>query len=150
MIGAAGIEAEPIWATLLAKALEGKNVKDLLSNVGAGGSGPAAGAATAAGGAAAAADAPAAEEKKEEEKEESDDDMVRGLPSVGYTSRLTCCCIGFRSLRLISADSMSFFVAMLFRLHRIAALHATTQAAGSALPLLPHCIHYTLAHTKRL
>ncbi|KAI9437979.1 60S acidic ribosomal protein P1 [Lactarius indigo] len=65
---AAGVELEPIWATLLAKALEGKNVKDLLSNVGAGGGGPAVG-------------APAAgvEEKKEEEKEESDDDMGFGL-----------------------------------------------------------------------
>ncbi|KAL4243678.1 ribosomal protein P1/P2 family protein [Abortiporus biennis] len=77
---AANIEVEPIWATLLAKALEGKNVKDLLSNVGAGA--PAAGGvAAAAGGAAAggaAAEAPK-EEEKEEEKEESDDDMGFGL-----------------------------------------------------------------------
>ena len=75
---AASVELEPIWASLLAKALEGKNVKELLSNVGAGGAGPAA--APAAGGAAAggaAAEAPKEEEKKEEEKEESDDDMVR-------------------------------------------------------------------------
>ncbi|KAH9025715.1 60S acidic ribosomal protein P1 [Lactarius deliciosus] len=77
---AAGTELEPIWATLLAKALEGKNVKDLLSNVGAGGGAPAVGAPAAGGGGggAAAADAPA-EEKKEEEKEESDDDMGFGL-----------------------------------------------------------------------
>ncbi|KAF8717461.1 60s Acidic ribosomal protein, partial [Rhizoctonia solani] len=78
--GAAGIELEPIWATLLAKALEGKNVKDLLSNVGGGGA-PAAGAAApaaAAAGGAAPAEA-AKEEKKEEEKEESDDDMGFGL-----------------------------------------------------------------------
>ncbi|KAI0260069.1 60s acidic ribosomal protein-domain-containing protein [Gloeopeniophorella convolvens] len=76
---AAGVELEPIWASLLAKALEGKNVKDLLSNVGAGGGAPAVGApAAAAGGAAASAEAPA-EEKKEEEKEESDDDMGFGL-----------------------------------------------------------------------
>lgn len=76
LTSAAGAEVEPIWATLLAKALEGKNLKDLLSNVGAGGAAPAAGApaAAAAGG---AGDAPAEEEKKEEEKEESDDDMVR-------------------------------------------------------------------------
>ncbi|TBU23449.1 60s acidic ribosomal protein-domain-containing protein [Dichomitus squalens] len=77
---AASIELEPIWASLLAKALEGKNVKELLSNVGAGGAGPAA--APAAGGAAAggaAAEAPKEEEKKEEEKEESDDDMGFGL-----------------------------------------------------------------------
>ena len=53
-------------------------MKDLLSNVGAGGGAPAVGAPAAGGGgggAAAAAEAPA-EEKKEEEKEESDDDMV--------------------------------------------------------------------------
>ncbi|CAE6484197.1 unnamed protein product [Rhizoctonia solani] len=77
---AAGIEVEPIWATLLAKALEGKNVKDLLSNVGGGGA-PAAGGAPA-GAAAGGAAAPAEEkkeEKKEEEKEESDDDMGFGL-----------------------------------------------------------------------
>ena len=75
---AAGVELEPIWATLLAKALEGKDVKELLSNVGSGGGAPAAGVASAAGGGAApAAEAPAEEKKKEEEKEESDDDMVR-------------------------------------------------------------------------
>ncbi|KAB5592678.1 hypothetical protein CTheo_3878 [Ceratobasidium theobromae] len=78
---AAGVELEPIWATLLAKALEGKNVKDLLSNVGGGGA-PAAGAAApaapAAGGDGGAGE-PAKEEKKEEEKEESDDDMGFGL-----------------------------------------------------------------------
>lgn len=34
LTNAANVELEPIWATLLAKALEGKNVKDLLSNVG--------------------------------------------------------------------------------------------------------------------
>ena len=53
------------------QALEGKDVKDLLSNVGSGGGA----AAPAAGG---AADAPA-EEAKEEEKEESDEDMGFGL-----------------------------------------------------------------------
>lgn len=75
---AAGTPVEPIWATLLAKALDGKNVKEILTNIGsgAGGAAAAAPAAAAAGGAAAAADAPAAEEKKkEEEKEESDDDV---------------------------------------------------------------------------
>ena len=74
---AAGVELEPIWASLLAKALEGKNVKELLSNVGAGGAAPAAGGAAPAAAAGGAADAPKEEEKKEEEKEESDDDMVR-------------------------------------------------------------------------
>ncbi|KAJ5709986.1 60S acidic ribosomal protein P1 [Penicillium malachiteum] len=69
-------EVEPIWATIFAKALEGKDIKELLTNVGSGG--PAAPAAAAAGGAAAPAEA-AVEEKKEEEKEESDDDMGFGL-----------------------------------------------------------------------
>ncbi|CAA9964172.1 RPP1A Ribosomal protein L12E L44 L45 RPP1 RPP2 [Pyrenophora tritici-repentis] len=81
LIKAAKIEdVEPIWTSLFAKALEGKDVKDLLLNVGSGGgAAPAAGAA--AGAAAGGADAaePAAEEKKEEEKEESDDDMGFGL-----------------------------------------------------------------------
>ncbi|TGZ84149.1 ribosomal protein 60S [Ascodesmis nigricans] len=79
LIKAANVaDVEPIWATLFAKALEGKDVKDLLLNVGSGG--PAAPAA--AGGAAPAAAgeaAPAAEEKKEEEAEESDEDMGFGL-----------------------------------------------------------------------
>ncbi|CAE6341903.1 unnamed protein product [Rhizoctonia solani] len=104
LTSAAGIELEPIWATLLAKALEGKNVKDLLSNVGGGGA-PAAGAAAPAAAAALSSRArlglhekhvlgpdpyqycnttalsaeAAKEEKKEEEKEESDDDMGFGL-----------------------------------------------------------------------
>ncbi|KAL4990503.1 60s acidic ribosomal protein-domain-containing protein [Aspergillus navahoensis] len=71
-------EVEPIWTSIFAKALEGKDIKDLLTNVGsAGAAAPAAGgAAPAAGGDAAA---PAAEEKKEEEKEESDEDMGFGL-----------------------------------------------------------------------
>lgn len=76
------MELEPIWATLLEKALAGKNVKELLLNVGAGGGAPAAGSAAPAAGGAAAAEAPKEEEKKEEEKEESDDDMVRFLACV--------------------------------------------------------------------
>ncbi|GAW13000.1 hypothetical protein ANO14919_023760 [Xylariales sp. No.14919] len=78
LIKAAGVaDVEPIWTQLFAKALDGKDVKDLLSSVGSGGgaaAGPAAGGAAGA----AAADEPAAEEK-EEEKEESDDDMGFGL-----------------------------------------------------------------------
>lgn len=75
---AAEVELEPIWAALLTKALEGKNVKELLSNVGSGGGGPAQ---SVGGGGGATGGAPAdaaekEEEKKEEEKEESDDDMV--------------------------------------------------------------------------
>ncbi|GAA5891008.1 hypothetical protein JCM3775_005766 [Rhodotorula graminis] len=75
---AANVEVEPIWASLLAKALEGKDVKELLTNVGAGGAAPAAGASS--GGAAAGGAAEEAkEEAKEEDKEESDDDMGFGL-----------------------------------------------------------------------
>jgi large subunit ribosomal protein LP1 len=72
-------DVEPIWAQLFARALEGKDVKDLLTNVGSGGG--AAAAAPAAGGAAAGGDAAAEEKKeeKEEEKEESDEDMGFGL-----------------------------------------------------------------------
>ncbi|GME33002.1 60s acidic ribosomal protein [Neofusicoccum parvum] len=71
-------DVEPIWTSLFAKALEGKDVKELLLNVGSGG--PAA-AAPAGGAAAAGGDAPEAakEEAKEEEKEESDEDMGFGL-----------------------------------------------------------------------
>ncbi|MCJ1313330.1 60S acidic ribosomal protein P1 [Agyrium rufum] len=75
-------EVEPIWATLFAKALEGKDVKDMLLNVGSGGGAAAAAPSGGAGGAAAATgDAPAEEKKeeKEEEKEESDEDMGFGL-----------------------------------------------------------------------
>jgi len=75
---AANVDIEPIWASLLAKALEGKNVKELLSNVGSGGGGPAP-AVGGGGGGGAPADAPAKEEEKEEEKEESDEDMGFGL-----------------------------------------------------------------------
>lgn len=80
ILKAANVDVEPYWPGLFAKALEGINVKDLITNIGSGvGSG---GGAPAAGGAAAAA-APAAaekkEEKKEEEPEESDDDMGFGL-----------------------------------------------------------------------
>lgn len=79
ILKAAGVDVEPYWPGLFAKALESCNVKDLITNVGSGvGAAPAAGAA-----APAAGGAPAAEEKKEEKKEEeeevSDDDMGFGL-----------------------------------------------------------------------
>ena len=62
------------------QALDGKNVKDMLLNVGSGG-GAAAAPVTAGGAAGGSADAPAEEKKeeKEEEKEESDEDMGFGL-----------------------------------------------------------------------
>ncbi|ERF76045.1 60S acidic ribosomal protein P1 [Endocarpon pusillum] len=82
LIKAAGVsDVEPIWASLFAKALEGKDVKDLLLNVGSGGgaAAPAAGGAAAGGAGGATEEAPKEEEKKEEEKEESDEDMGFGL-----------------------------------------------------------------------
>ncbi|KAI8348952.1 60s acidic ribosomal protein-domain-containing protein [Mortierella sp. GBAus27b] len=77
LLKGANVEVESIWVSLFAKALEGKDVASMLSNVGSGGAAPAA-----AGGAAAAAGGAAAEEKKEEKeeaKEESDEDMGFGL-----------------------------------------------------------------------
>lgn len=71
ILKAAEVKVEPYWPGLFAKALEGLNLKSMITNVGSG-----VGAAPAAGGAAPAA-APAAaakEEKKEEKKEESEDE----------------------------------------------------------------------------
>lgn len=79
ILKAANVDIEPYWPGLFAKALEGINVKDLITNIGSGvGSGGGAAPAAAAAGAAPAA-AEKKEEKKEEEPEESDDDMGFGL-----------------------------------------------------------------------
>lgn len=74
---AANVDVEPYWPSLFAKALEGINVKDLITSIGSGvGAAPA--------GAVAAAAAPVAavekkeEKKKEESEEEEDDDMGFG------------------------------------------------------------------------
>lgn len=76
---AANVDVEPYWPGLFAKALEGVNVKDLITNIGSGvGGAPAAGGAAPAA-AAAAPEAAKKEEKKESEPEESDDDMGLGL-----------------------------------------------------------------------
>ncbi|TKA27202.1 60S acidic ribosomal protein P1 [Salinomyces thailandicus] len=72
-------DVEPIWSQLFAKALEGKDVKELLTNVGGGGAPAAVAAAPAAAAPAAGGDAAPAAEKKAEEKEESDEDMGFGL-----------------------------------------------------------------------
>jgi large subunit ribosomal protein LP1 len=63
-----------IWASLLAKAFEGKDVRDLLSDVGSGRGAPTAGTAPVT-----AASGVPKEEAKDEESEGSDDDMVRML-----------------------------------------------------------------------
>ncbi|KAI8776394.1 60S acidic ribosomal protein P1 [Biomphalaria glabrata] len=82
LLKAAGVSVEPYWPGLFAKALDGMNVKDLITNVGSSaGSAPAAAAAPAPA-AAAASKAPAEEKKKEAKKEESDhsdEDMGFGL-----------------------------------------------------------------------
>jgi len=74
VVKAAGVAVEPFWPGLFASALEGTDVKALITTIGSGmGSGGAAAGGAAAGGAADAA--PAEEEKKEESEEESDSDM---------------------------------------------------------------------------
>ncbi|XP_055920324.1 60S acidic ribosomal protein P1 [Eupeodes corollae] len=80
ILKAANVDIEPYWPGLFAKALEGINIKDLITNIGSGvGAAPAAGGAAADTGAAAAPAEAKKEEKKEEEPEESDDDMGFGL-----------------------------------------------------------------------
>nr|P27464.1 RecName: Full=Large ribosomal subunit protein P1; AltName: Full=60S acidic ribosomal protein P1; Short=A1 [Polyorchis penicillatus]AAA29791.1 A1 acidic ribosomal protein [Polyorchis penicillatus] len=69
IISAANVNVEPYWPGLFA--LEGKNIGDLICNVGS--SGPAAGAPAA--GAAGGAVEEKKEEKKAESEDESDDDM---------------------------------------------------------------------------
>lgn len=72
LLAAAGIEVEAVWVSIFARALAGRNLGDLLNNVGAAAAAPAASSAP-------AAAAPAAEKKedkkKEEKKKESDEDM---------------------------------------------------------------------------
>merc|ERR1739838_66245 len=75
---AANVSVQKFWPTLFAKALQGKDVDQLLTR--GGGAAAPAGAAGAAGAAApASGDAAPAEEKKEELKESSDEEMGMGL-----------------------------------------------------------------------
>lgn len=74
---AAGAKIDSVWAEVFAQALEGKDLKQILS--GFHNAGPATGSVAAASGSGAGAEAAAAEEPAEEEKEESDDDMGFGL-----------------------------------------------------------------------
>lgn len=126
LTNAANVELEPIWATLLARALEGKNVKELLSNVGAGGGAPAAaGVPAAAAGGAPAVEAEKEEEKKEEEKEESDEDMVHGflLTFIVVSHSISS---GFRLVRLVAILGRPYktFFNPLFAVHSIVSQHA--------------------------
>jgi len=79
LMKAAKVQFEPFWPSLFAKALEGRDIGDLISNVGAGGAAPAAVATGGGGGAAEVEEAKEEEKKKEESEEESDDDMGFGL-----------------------------------------------------------------------
>lgn len=79
ILKAANVDVEPYWPGLFAKALEGVNIKELITNIGSGVGAAPAGAAAAAPAAEAAPAAAKEEKKKEEEPEESDDDMGLGL-----------------------------------------------------------------------
>lgn len=74
VLKAAGASVEPIWTAVFAKALEGKDLKEILFSMAAAAPAAASGSAAAAG-----ASSEAAAEEVEEEKEESDDDMGFGL-----------------------------------------------------------------------
>ena len=84
ILKAANVDVEPYWPGLFAKALDGVDVKALISNVGSGvgGAAPAGGAGAAAadaGAAAGGADAGKKKEKEPEPESEEDDDMGFGL-----------------------------------------------------------------------
>jgi len=80
LIKAAGVTVEPIWTTLFAKALQGKDIGALVSNVGSGAAAAAAAAPSGGGGGAEEEKKEVEEEKKKEEsEEESDEDMGFGL-----------------------------------------------------------------------
>ncbi|XP_023019543.2 large ribosomal subunit protein P1-like [Leptinotarsa decemlineata] len=80
ILKAANVDVEPYWPGLFAKALEGINVRKLVTNIGSGvGSALSAGDAAAPAAATATAEPEKEEKEEEEEPEESDDDMGLGL-----------------------------------------------------------------------
>ncbi|XP_022308907.1 large ribosomal subunit protein P1-like [Crassostrea virginica] len=81
ILKAAGVSVEPYWPSLFSKALDGVNVKEMISNISSGvGAAPAAGgAAPAAAAAAPAEDKKAAKKEEKKEESESDEDMGFGL-----------------------------------------------------------------------
>lgn len=147
LTSAAGIDVEPIWASLLAKALEGKNVKELLSNVGSGGGAPAAGGAAPSASAGGAADAPK-EEEKEEEKEESDEDMVRFLDTLMSLSYSDLMCVGFRSLRLSAYRVFCFVFIMWPKFQKHPQTHACPTMSYVSTPMFCTFRSITISSTR--
>ena len=80
LLDAAGVTVEPFWPGMFAKALEGRNIGDLLCSVGTppggGGGVRGAGEADAGGGDAQAKEAVEKKEEMEEESEESDEEGI--------------------------------------------------------------------------
>lgn len=79
LIDAAGVEVDPVWMTVFARALHGKDLKDLLFNFSSGAAAAPVAAAPAAAQAKEAAPTGGDKKKPEPKKEESDEEMGMGL-----------------------------------------------------------------------
>uniref|UniRef100_A0A4X2KIT3 Large ribosomal subunit protein P1 n=1 Tax=Vombatus ursinus TaxID=29139 RepID=A0A4X2KIT3_VOMUR len=79
LLKAAGVNVEPLWPVLLAKALSNVNIASLICNVAVGGPAPTAGGAVLPASTATPAEEKKKEEAKKEKSEESNDDMGFGL-----------------------------------------------------------------------